>query len=154
DATVHPADSARQAELLKLRELRKGLLLRDQPLPPRLWMVFGEAAIRTPPVPGDRASHREQVEHLLRVSEAQRATIQVLPWAAGLHPGLSGSFNIMTFDVNVDMVFREGYGDGSFVDDDERVRSYRVRYESLQGQALSPADTRGYLHRVLDEIGD
>lgn len=153
DATVHPADSTRQADLLKLREIRKEILHRTEPLPPRIWAVLGEAAIRTPPTPGDRETHREQIEHLLDLGKAQ-AKIQVLPMKTGLHTGLSGSFSILTFDVNVDMVFREGYGDGSFLDDDEKVRSYRVRYEALQIQALSPADSRRYLQRVRRQLTD
>jgi AcrR family transcriptional regulator len=154
DATVHPADSARQADLLKLREMRKEILYRDHPLPPRIWAVLGEAAIQTPPDPTDSKTHREQIEHLLKMGETQQATIQILPMDTGLHTGLSGSFSILTFDVNVDMVFREGYGDGSFLDDEERVRSYRVRYEALQGQALSPADSRRYLHKVHKQLAD
>lgn len=151
DATVHPADSSRQADLLKLREARKNLLQREKPLPPRIWAILGEAAVMTPPRPGDKRAHADQIQHLLNLGETQ-AQIQVLPMDTGLHSGLSGSFSILTFDVEVDMVFREGYGDGSFIDDEKRVRSYRVRYESLQGQALSPADSRRYLHKVRREL--
>jgi hypothetical protein len=153
DATVHPADSGRQAELLKLREERKQILGRTDPLPPRFWAIVGEAAVRTPPVPGDRISHREQLQHLLNLGETQ-AKIQILPMEAGLHTGLSGAFSLLTLDDSVDMVFREGYGDGVFLDEPEHVRSYRVRYEALQVQALAPADSRRYLHDVLKELGD
>lgn len=153
DATVHPADSTRQADLLKLREVRKEILQRADPLPPRIWAVLGEAAILTPPTLGGREAHREQIEHLLNLGKTQ-AKIQILPMDTGLHTGLSGSFSILTFDVNVDMVFREGYGDGTFLDDDEKVRSYRVRYEALQSQALSTADSRRYLHKVRRQLAD
>lgn len=153
DATVHPADSRRQEYLLDLREARKRLLQREDPLPPRIWAILGEAAIQTPPRTGDRRAHADQVQHLLNLGE-QTAQIQVLPMETGLHAGMSGSFSILTFDINVDMVFREGYGDGLFLDAEGTVQSYRDRYNALQSQALSPVDSRRYLHKVLKQLGD
>jgi transcriptional regulator with XRE-family HTH domain len=140
-----PSEDDEIAALVKLRETRKAVLERDNL--PRIWAVIGEAAILTPPSVTDKDSHREQIQHLLNLGET-KATIQVLPMDTGLHGGLSGSFSIITFD-DLDLVFKEGYGDGTFVDDEERVRSYQARYERLQSQARSITDTRQYLHGVF-----
>ncbi|MCX4799646.1 helix-turn-helix domain-containing protein [Streptomyces sp. NBC_01242] len=151
-ATVRPGQLPSEDEeisaLVKLRETRKAILERDDV--PRIWAVIGEAAILTPPSVTDKDSHKEQVQHLLNLGDT-KATIQVLPMDSGVHGCLSGSFSIITFD-DLDLVFREGYGDGSFVDDEERVRSYQARFERLVMQALSHMDTRRYLHEVFSKM--
>jgi transcriptional regulator with XRE-family HTH domain len=138
---------------MKLREARKEILDREDPAPPRLWFILGEAAVLTPPSVTDKKVHRDQIQRLLDVGEMS-ATIQILPMDSGLHTGLAGSFSILTVDDSTDMIFREGYhGDGSFGDDPDRVRSYRTRFEQLIGQALSPAESRRYLHELLNKVG-
>ncbi|MFE0490125.1 helix-turn-helix domain-containing protein [Streptomyces griseoaurantiacus] len=153
DAMVHSTNERRQEELLRLRESRKQLLAREDPPPPRIWAILGESAVLTPPSPGDKDAHREQVERLLQLQSPQM-TLQILPMDTGLHAGMSGSFSILTFDINVDMVFREGYGDGAFFDEDRQVLDYRVRFESLQSQALSPAASRRYLQKLRRQLAE
>lgn len=143
-----PSEEEEIASLVKLRETRKAILERDDS--PRIWAVIGEAAILTPPSVADRDAHKEQIQHLLNLGET-KATVQVLPLDTGLHGCLSGSFTIIKFE-DLNLVFREGYGDGSFVDDEERVRSYEARYARLHSQALSIADTRRYLHEVFSKM--
>ncbi|MEU9405708.1 helix-turn-helix transcriptional regulator [Streptomyces sp. NPDC048281] len=148
-----PSEHKEQEDRLKLRQARKGVLTREEPPAPRLWAVLGEAAVRTPPSVTDGTAHRDQIQHLLNLGETS-ASIQILTLNSGLHTGLSGSFSILTLDDNVDMVFREGYGDSFFTDDENRIRSYRARYERLQSQALPIADSRRYLHKLLTELGN
>jgi transcriptional regulator with XRE-family HTH domain len=146
---VHPGQQPDYPvdELLELRESRKAILSRKDGAP-AVWAVIGEAAVKM--TPGSPDAHRDQIQHLLNLGET-KVTIQVLPLASGPHAGLSGSFSIITFD-DVDMVFREGFGDGSFIDDEDQVRSYRARYERLQSQALSIESSRRYLHEALADI--
>lgn len=143
-----PSEEGEVEALVGLRESRKQIL--DSETAPRIWAVIGQPAVMTPPDPRDPKSHREQIQHLLNLGET-KATIQVLTTDSGLHVGLSGSFSILSFD-DADMVFREGYGDGSFVDEEVRVRSYQARYERLQSQALSVLDTRQLLLETFNSL--
>ncbi|MGW9067819.1 DUF5753 domain-containing protein, partial [Streptomyces yangpuensis] len=157
-ATVHPGELpsektlAEITDMVNYREARKELLRRDDPKPPRIWAVLGEAAIRTPPRTDDGGqAHKAQIQHLLNLGEGV-ASIQVLPLASGLHSATSGPFSVMTLG-DVELVFREGYAaDGSFIDDEEQVRSYRARYERLQAQALDIPRSRKFLHDVLADL--
>jgi transcriptional regulator with XRE-family HTH domain len=133
---------------LALRETRKKLLQTEHP--PQVWAIIGEAAVLTPPAEGDVEAHREQIQHLLNLGET-RASIQILPLASGLHAGMSGSFTLLTV-VDVELTFREGYGDGTFFEDEEQVSMYRARYDRLQSQALSVPDSRRYLHNFLSRL--
>ncbi|MGW7100303.1 Scr1 family TA system antitoxin-like transcriptional regulator [Streptomyces sp. NPDC054838] len=157
-ATVRPGEmpsEATQAEIdqrLALREVRKELLRRKDPAPPRIGAVLGEAAVITPPRLDDGGkAHREQIQHLLNLGEGL-ATIQVLPFSTGLHNGMSGPFYVMTLG-DVELVFREGYeADGAFIDNEEQVRSYRARYERLLSQAMTIQQTRRFLLDVLASL--
>lgn len=133
-------------ELMQLRERRKEVL--NRPVPPRLWMILGEAALRTE-VGGVRVM-REQWQHLLNLGERPNLTLQVLPFTAGAHAGVGGSFVVMSFDED-DVVFREGGTTGAFNDEPAEVAVTRTRYSLLQTQALSMSDTRGYLHGLLSQ---
>ncbi|MFD7835683.1 helix-turn-helix domain-containing protein [Streptomyces sp. NPDC059761] len=154
-ATVHPGELPSESTLaeieekVRMREARKALLKRDDPKPPRIWAVLGEAAVRTPPRTDDGGrAHKEQIQHLLNLGEGI-ATIQVLPLAAGLHSATSGSFSVMTIG-DVELIHREGYAaDGSFIDSEAQVRDYRARYERLQVQALNIERSRKFLHDLL-----
>lgn len=133
---------------LALRESRKRLLQAEHP--PQVWAIIGEAAVLTPPAEGGVEAHREQIQHLLNLGET-RASIQILPLSCGLHAGMSGSFTLLTV-VDVELAFREGYGDGTFFEDEEQVSMYRARYDRLQSQALSVPESRRYLHDFLGRL--
>ncbi|WP_428957856.1 helix-turn-helix domain-containing protein [Streptomyces sp. cg35] len=135
---------------IALREERKKLLERKDNAP-MVWAIVGEAALLTPPTMNDPEAHRDQLQHLLNLGET-KATIQVVLQSSGPHAGLSGSFTCMTID-DIDLVHREGYGDGAFIDVEDQVRVYRTRFERLVSQALSINDTRRYLLNVLGRIG-
>ena len=46
---------------------------------------------------GGTAAWREQLDHLLTMSEAENITIQVLPFAAGAHETVVGQIPILSF---------------------------------------------------------
>ncbi|PPS89570.1 helix-turn-helix domain-containing protein [Streptomyces sp. MH60] len=133
---------------MALRESRKQLL--DADVRPQVWAIIGEAAIMTPPAKGDIDAHREQIQHLLNMGET-KASIQVLPFSSGMHAGTSGSFVLMTV-VDVELAYREGYGDGIFVENGSQVAMYRARYDRLLSEALSVQESRQYLHNFLGRL--
>ncbi|MFI0735553.1 Scr1 family TA system antitoxin-like transcriptional regulator [Streptomyces sp. NPDC021225] len=61
----------------------------------KLWAVINEAAIRHHVCSTEVV--RQQLERLAHASEYPRITIQFLPFAAGAHAGLYGSFMVMDF---------------------------------------------------------
>jgi transcriptional regulator with XRE-family HTH domain len=133
--------------LLRWREQRKDILRRGQP--PQIRAVVDEAAIRRPM--GGTKVMTEQLRHLIELSERDHLAIQVLPFSTGAHTGLSGAFDLMAFGPWT-IVFREGHGDGTFVDDDDQVRIYQARYELLQIEALSAEASREYLQQALADL--
>jgi Domain of unknown function (DUF5753) len=72
---------------------RQQLLDRDHPL--ELWAVVGEAAIRR--LVGGQEIMHDQLTHLIKAARKPNVTIQVIPFEAGAHPGMPGSFVHMDF---------------------------------------------------------
>ncbi|UED85600.1 Scr1 family TA system antitoxin-like transcriptional regulator [Streptomyces profundus] len=83
-------------KLLQVRTERKLILTRDEE-PIRFWAIIGEAALRTPV--GGAEVMRAQVDQLLSMTERPNITVQVLPYQAGAHAGLSGPFIIFQFPL-------------------------------------------------------
>ena len=131
-------------KVIELRELRKEVLRRPAN-PPQLWAIIGEGAILTEI--GGRTLMNQQLQELLNQSQRPNVAIQIMPFKAGAHLGLDGGFMVMGFDATLDggITYMENGGSGVFSDDPAEVRSHADRFSHMQAQALTTADTRGYL---------
>ncbi|OSC48517.1 transcriptional regulator, partial [Streptomyces sp. 4F] len=76
-----------------LRLGREKLLVSERA--PGFPVVLDEAALRRPY--GDRTVMREQLEHLIELSERPNVTLQVMPFSFGGHAGESGAFALLSF---------------------------------------------------------
>ncbi|MFJ4902966.1 Scr1 family TA system antitoxin-like transcriptional regulator [Streptomyces sp. NPDC088727] len=139
-AEAYPAGSYPADQYMELREQRKGLLSLETR--PRMSVVMDQGALER--VIGGPKVMLEQVSHLHTISSQSRTSIRVLPYEAGSHAGLSGGFTIFRFGRDA-IVFREGHGDGTFLDDAEQIEIYVARYELLQNKAWSDTQSRRYL---------
>ncbi len=135
---------------VRLRMARQTLLTREQP--PRLWAVVDEAALRRPV--GGREVMRGQLERLLEASELPNVTLQVLPFAAGAHPAMVGSFSILRFgDQELpDVVYLEHLTSASYLSKTEEVDRYLHVMESICVRAAPPDQTAELLGKILDEL--
>jgi hypothetical protein len=73
-------------------------------------MVISEAALYQGI--GGRETTRGQLAHLLSSEGNPRINVQVLPFSAGAHAGLTGSFTLFRFASDPTIVYTEGYGRG------------------------------------------
>ncbi|MFE2516299.1 helix-turn-helix domain-containing protein [Streptomyces mirabilis] len=117
--------------------------------PPVLWMVLSEAALRQEI--GDPETMCGQLEHLLHFESNPRLNIQVLPFSAGAHAGLQGSFTIFRFASDPDIVYTEGYGSGHPTANPDTVKDCSLRYDHLRAAALSLGDSAELIRRVMEE---
>ncbi|MEY9992593.1 transcriptional regulator with XRE-family HTH domain [Streptomyces sp. V4I8] len=75
------------------RMARQARLDGESPL--ELWAVVHEAALRQ--LVGGRDVMRAQLEHLLGLARRPNVKLQVLPYLAGAHPGMTSAFTIVSF---------------------------------------------------------
>ncbi|NNN37461.1 helix-turn-helix domain-containing protein [Streptomyces sp. S3(2020)] len=126
---------------------RQRILARDEP--PVMWVVLSEAALHQEV--GGRAVMREQLAHVLSMQKRRWLEIQVLPFSAGAHTGLMGSFNLLRFDSDPDIVYTEDFVQGHMTANPTAVKEGSVRYDHLQAAALSVDDSAALIARVMEE---
>ncbi|MFJ1791250.1 helix-turn-helix domain-containing protein [Kitasatospora griseola] len=118
---------------------------------PKLWAVIDEAAIAR--IGSNRTVFKGQLEHLLKLSPRPGITLQLLPFAAGFHPGLYGSFMLMGFpDSNPDVVWVENLTNSVYFEGSEDVERYTEVFDHLRARALGPPETRSQISKILKEL--
>jgi transcriptional regulator with XRE-family HTH domain len=117
--------------------------------PPVLWAILGEGALRQEI--GGPEVMRGQLGRLLSFESNPRVNVQVLPYSAGEHAGLTGSFNLYRFAGDPAILYTEGYGAGHPTANPDTVRDCSLRYDHLQAAALSIKDSAELIRQVMEE---
>ncbi|MET9656530.1 helix-turn-helix transcriptional regulator [Streptomyces sp. NPDC006510] len=133
--------------LVAARMERQRILERERP--PLAWAVLDEAVLHRPI--GGREVMRKQLQRLLDFADHHWMRIQVLPFAAGEHASLAGSFTAMRFDDDPDIVYTEDVISGHMTASPDTVREAALRYAHLQAAALSVEDSAALITRVMEE---
>jgi transcriptional regulator with XRE-family HTH domain len=149
------APTASNAEIerrVELRMTRQRQVLRRDPAP-TLWVVLDEAALHRPV--GDVHVLRQQLSALLEAAHEPNIKLQILPFEAGAHAALTGSFTILRFPENdlSDVIYVELLTSGLFFDRGHDVGSYAEAMERLCLQAREPGQTPGIIESILKELG-
>jgi hypothetical protein len=140
--------SERVAALVDLRTRREELLDRENP--PQFFFMLDESVIRR--VVGGPSTMRKQLHRLIEVAEMRNVTVEVVSFAAGLHPGMKGPFEIIEFAeaADEDVVFLESPRGDIISDSTDETLHYREEFERVGKSSLSPRDSISYLNRVAD----
>jgi transcriptional regulator with XRE-family HTH domain len=121
----------------------------DKAEPPACWAVLSEGALYQEI--GGPATMRGQLARLLSFEGNPGINIQVLPFSAGAHVGLQGSFDVYHFERDPAIVYTEGYDCGHPTANRTTVRDCSLRYDHLQAAALSLRDSAELIRRVMEE---
>ncbi|WP_026343487.1 helix-turn-helix transcriptional regulator [Nocardia sp. BMG111209] len=151
DTTMPKAESSVIEQRLRARfERAKVLTRQDRPL--ELWVVLDEAAIRR--VVGGPDVMREQLLRLIDESEKRNVILQVLPFEAGAHPAMIGSFVVLDFQDPADpeLVYIEGAAGDDIVEGRDGVRRFGVMFDQLRAMALSPRDSVTLVTEAADQL--
>lgn len=137
--------------LVKIRMKRQELLQRsDAPL---LFFIMDEAVVRR--IVGGKDVMRRQLQRIIDVSDMPNVTIEVVPFSAGILPGLQSQFLIYEFpDAADDDVLYLENGRGTLLsrDDAEEVLSFREEFERLREASLEPEGSRDFLRTLIREL--
>ncbi|MGW6409261.1 helix-turn-helix domain-containing protein [Streptomyces vinaceus] len=126
---------------------RQRILARENP--PVLWVVLDEAALHREI--GGREVMSNQLAHLLSLQRQQWLEVQVLPFNAGQHAGMMGSFTMLRFDDDPDLHYSESYDSGHMTANPQVIKERSVGYARLQAEALSPRASAELIARVMEE---
>ncbi|WP_256105105.1 helix-turn-helix transcriptional regulator [Streptomyces sp. ODS05-4] len=144
------ASDAEVDRRVALRAERQKVLVAERA--PHFHAVLDEAALRRPY--GDRAVMREQLKHLIEVSEQPNVTLQVMPFSFGGHAGESGAFTMLRFPESdlSDLVYLEQMTSSLYLDKPEDVAQYERALDRLHADSPGPAETRDLLRGLLQLI--
>jgi len=132
-----------------VRMRRQSLLEREHPID--LWAVLDEAVLSRP-VGGDTVMRR-QLTALAAAADRPGVTLQVLPFEAGAHAGMDGTFTILSFPNPADppVVFAENATGGLFIEKHEELRKYEFIFQRIRATALPPEESVSFIAKLAKE---
>ncbi|PJJ03062.1 helix-turn-helix protein [Streptomyces sp. 2333.5] len=126
---------------------RQELLRRDPP--PDVRIILDESVLRRP-VPDPKLWH----EQLVRIAEAGNAptmTIQVMPFAAGVHALTGGPLSLLWMADGSAVAYLEGNKSGELIEEPGEIERYRLAYDRLRDAALSPRDSSAFIQQLVED---
>ncbi|MEU5880689.1 helix-turn-helix transcriptional regulator [Spirillospora sp. NPDC047279] len=134
-------------ETLELRMARQEVLSRSSP--PDLGFLIKESVVTD--LIGGIDVMREQLGHLLDLSQRRRLLIQVVPRSAGAHAGVDGSFTLLSLPRQ-DFSWSPAVGGGRLDTDPKALLNSRIRYRLIGADALSRGSTRSFIARTMEAL--
>jgi transcriptional regulator with XRE-family HTH domain len=144
------ASDAEIDRLVRVRIARQELLTSYDA--PQLWLILNEAVIRRKV--GSRVVMENQLKRLLEAAELPNLTLQVVPFSAGAHPAMDGSFTLLGFPEPADpqIVYIEYHTGALYLEKTAEVQRYRLMFDHLRASAQSVDDSRALMARVAGEL--
>ncbi|MFD1660024.1 helix-turn-helix domain-containing protein [Streptomyces caeni] len=138
-AAVGTLEEAKLDTLVEVRLARQEVLRSDPPL--RLSAVLDEAVLHRE-VGGPEVMTR-QLRRLLDAAALPHVRLQVLPFAAGAHIGITGPFVIFSFPSrsDLDVVVLDHLTSSLYLEREEDLQAYSEAFNSLRIHALSPEES-------------
>ncbi len=115
---------------------RQALLTQDEPI--QLWAILDEAALHRQV--GGTEVMRDQLRKLVTTAREPHVTVQVIPYSAGAHAGMPGSFILLDFPNPADpeIVYIDSMAGDLFLEAEADIRRYSLVFDNLRAVALSP----------------
>ncbi len=141
-------EGAELEQQVEARVGRRQLLEGDDP--PMFRVILSEAVLHTSL--RDTRAWREQLEHLAQAAERPNITLQVLPFSAGPHGLMNTSVKFLRLPDGRTVAYTENDLRGELVEENTSVELLLRRYDAMRDLALSPAESRKFILRMLEEV--
>ncbi|MFD4242243.1 helix-turn-helix domain-containing protein [Streptomyces sp. NPDC058525] len=116
---------------------------------PRFRTIIAEAALRTPL--SDSDVWREQLEYMLEMAERPQVTVHVLEQSAGLHGLMGMDVWYLLLPEGRTVAYTENGYRGELIEEANPVVRLQTTYDAVRDLALSPAESRKFILRMLEE---
>ncbi|MGW8376872.1 helix-turn-helix transcriptional regulator [Streptomyces sp. ODS28] len=133
----------RVESLVEVRIARQGVLCAAPPL--ELDVVLDEAVLRREV--GGPEVMAEQLRRLAVAGTQPHVRLQVLPFASGVHIGVTGPFVIFSFPriADLDVVVLDHLTSSLYVEGQDELRAYSAAFDTLRAHALSYEDSLAFI---------
>ncbi|MBL7260382.1 DUF5753 domain-containing protein [Paractinoplanes lichenicola] len=130
-------------------ERRKAFLARlDSDAPPQVHVLLSETVFRQ--APAGSAVMREQIEHLLALSDRPTVRVGVVPLERRWHRGLLGNYEVLDTAAG-SLAFAEGPFGDTIITDGDRVDLVREQVRSLMNAAATGEEGRALLAKLVSD---
>ncbi|MCP2164854.1 helix-turn-helix domain-containing protein [Goodfellowiella coeruleoviolacea] len=134
---------------VNLRRARQQRMTSDDA--PDLHVVVNEAVLHREV--GGPAVMRDQLRHLIKTSESEHVTIQVLPFRAGAHPAMTAPFTLLGFDYpGMTTVYLENGRGALYLDSRPDLARYEWMFDQLCQAALSAKDSTALMDTLSRKL--
>ncbi|MDK0520402.1 helix-turn-helix transcriptional regulator [Streptomyces sp. ML-6] len=116
---------------------------------PQLLTILDESVLKRRI--GTPAVMRGQLLHVASLIRASKVVLQVLPFAAGAHPLLSGQLIIMRFRDAPPIAYVEAPHTGTMMEKEETVDACLLSYDLARAAALSPEASLQLIESAAEE---
>jgi transcriptional regulator with XRE-family HTH domain len=147
-----PLEASALERRIEARIRRQALLARDDG--PLFHCIVDEGALRR--CIGGPAIMRAQLGRIVEAASLPKVTFQVIPFAAGAHPGLDSNFVILEIaepTVN-DVVYVEGAAGNIYLETAAELERYKRIFSRLQSIALDPEGSAAMVTRIAATYED
>jgi transcriptional regulator with XRE-family HTH domain len=133
---------------VKVRQERQAVLDQTET---DIGFIISESALRRRV--GNETIMREQLTHLITVSELPNVALHILPFDAETIGPAPYPFIMLRFgpDSASEVIYVETATDADYLDSPEDVREYSRLWLRLQAAALGPLESRRLIQRILSE---
>jgi hypothetical protein len=141
------ATKDRLDELVEARLKRQHMF--DGPEAPNALVVLDEVVLRRRI--GSAKNMHDQLVHVADMSMRPTVSVQVIEARSGAHPGMSGSFQILSVYGKPDMMSIEAVGEDQIVERAALLQRMTVTFDRLWGYALSCVASRDLILELAEE---
>jgi transcriptional regulator with XRE-family HTH domain len=133
-----------------IRRARQEVLTGDNP--PQYWAILSEAALQR--MVGGTAVMRDQLLHLVDMSQLPNVTVQIIRNDLGAHPGMLTPFVILGFPERADprVVFVDYLTGALYLEKPEEVDRYDLAFNHLVAAAIAPSQTIEFVRELAKTL--
>ena len=129
--------------------VRRRKLLEGEEAPP-FRAIISEAVLRMGM--RDKQAWRQQLEFLAEVAEHPNITPHVLPFGSGVHGLTNTDTMFLRLPDGRTVAYTENDVRGELIEETERVERLQRAYDAVRDLAMSPAESRSFVLRMLEEV--
>ncbi|MCL8014593.1 helix-turn-helix transcriptional regulator [Streptomyces sp. AS02] len=120
--------------------------------PVNLWAVVGEGALRQ--LVGGREVMRGQLAHLVEASRLPHIKLQVVPFLAGSHPGMTSAFSVVSFAEPgaMDVVYMDTTSSTLWLESEADAARHNTKFERIARAGLALRDSVDLIERIRKEL--
>lgn len=117
-----------------------------------LWAVVGEGALRQ--LVGGREVMRVQLAHLTEVARLPNIRLQVVPFLAGSHPGMTSAFSVVSFAEPgaMDVVYMDTTSSTLWLESEADAARHNTTFERITRSGLALRDSTALIERIRKEL--